>query len=113
MDQHTLYLCSELVRLLGPNAETIGNLELIGSGECSVAVPEPIAPGTPVRMTCLECPSGKRRCSECRFQARVKYTDAGPEGVTVRMEFEKRRWAPGEWRPRHLADFPVTPDAES
>ena len=108
MDQNTLYLCSELVSLLGPTTETVGNLEMIGSRECSVAVPESIAPGTPVKMACLECPRGKRRCSECRFEARVKYVEAGPEGPSVRIEFEKRRWTPGEWRPRHLAEFPVT-----
>jgi len=107
VDQNTLDLCSELVRLLGPRSETIGNLELIGPQECSVAAPEPMAPGTPLKMSCLECPRGKQRCTECCFQAHVKYVEDGPEGPSVRIEFERRRWAPGEWRPRHLADFPV------
>ena len=110
MDGTALYLCSELVRILGPSAEVVGNLELIGSRECSVAVPEPIAPGTPVKMTCLECPRGKQRCAECRFQARVSYVEEGPDGPTVRIAFEKRRWSPGEWRPRHLAAIPAAPE---
>ncbi len=99
-------LCSELIRVSGGGAVSIGNLEQISPHGCQIAMEAPIATGTAVRMHCVSCPLGKKDCTECRFRGRVLDQETDPQhGCQVRIEFEGRIWTEREWRPRHFTDL--------
>jgi hypothetical protein len=105
MPDDELFLCSELVRISAGRGSKIGNLEVIGPQGCTVTVDCPIPAGSEVRMHCVECPLGKKSCTECRFRGRIKSSEDDPVlGCLLQVEFEGRCWSPKEWHPRHLTD---------
>lgn len=103
------FLCSELIKVSANQTVQVGNLELIHAEGCTVSTPDTIAVGTKVRMQCLECPQGKRVCSECRFDGQVDSSlEAGALGSVLEIGFKNRNWSPEEWRPGHLTDLSET-----
>ncbi len=105
MPDDELFLCSELVRLSAGRTAIVGNLELISSQGCTVTVDMPMPIGSEVRMRCLECPLGKKSCTECVFRGRVKSSEDDPVlGCLMQVEFAGKTWSAEQWHPRHLTD---------
>jgi hypothetical protein len=111
MQKNDFFLCSQLVKLTVGRTVVVGNLEEICEGRCTVALEEPLALGTRVRMNCVTCPLEKKSCAECRFRGKVRYRENDPLlGCLMRIEFEGRTWSEVEWRPMHLTNVdPVAP----
>lgn len=100
------YQCSELVKMSTPLGNAIGNLERIAQDDCTIAAETPVPVGTLLKMRCVECPLGKKNCAECRFQGTVQSQESDPVlGCLLRVRFERRKWSPDAWQPRHLTDF--------
>lgn len=98
-----LFLCSQLMKVSANRTVTIGNLEDICATRCSVAVEEPPPIGARVMIRCLECPLGKKSCTECRFRGLVRSHENDPVlGSLMQVEFEGRIWSAEEWHPEHL-----------
>jgi hypothetical protein len=105
MQHEDFFLCSELVRVSAGRTAAIGNLEEISPDGCVVTLDGPVSAGTKVRMRCVECPQGKRNCTECRFRGTVQdQQPVSPLGWVTRIEIEGRMWSEEEWRPRHLTN---------
>jgi hypothetical protein len=108
-DEH---LCADLIKLSTGTVSVIGNVEQISTEGCTVVLDVPIAVETPVRMQCVACPQGKKRCTECRFRGKVRaYRDAAPYGYEIQIAFEGRIWSEDEWHPRHLTSISERPAA--
>ena len=100
------YQCSELVKFSTPQGSAIGNLERISQEDCTITAEIPVPVGTSLRMRCVECPLRKKNCTECRFQGTVQGQETDPVlGCLLRVRFERRKWSPDAWQPRHLTDF--------
>ena len=114
MRNDACFLCSELVRLCAPGSAHIGNLEQISRTGCTVFLDDPLPIGTRVWMRCVECPQGKKSCTECRFRGRVEGCDVDPVlGCFVEVEFDGRAWVATEWHPRHLTGIAMPRDGSS
>ena len=97
------FLCSQLLRVFAGRAVRTGNLEDICSERCTVLVEELPPIGTRVTIRCIECPNGKKSCTDCRFKGRVRCHQEDPVlGGLMQVEFEGRSWSPEEWHPQHL-----------
>jgi hypothetical protein len=106
MQENQVYLCSELVRISTGRNAAVGNLESITPKGCTLSMPQGPPVGTPIRMQCLECPQGKKSCTECVFRGRVaRCTSDVPLGSTVDVHFDGCIWSPQRWHPRHLTDI--------
>ena len=101
-----LFLCSQLMRVSTGRGSTIGNLEDIRPDKCTVSV-EALPPiGAKITMQCIECPLGKKSCTDCRFTGRVQCHENDPVlGYSMQVEFEGRMWSALQWHPQHLTDI--------
>jgi hypothetical protein len=97
------FLCSQLMKVSAGRTVAIGNLEDICETGCTVAIEVPPPIGTQVTMRCIECPLGKKSCTDCRFRGRVRSHENDPAlGCFMQVEFDGRVWSSEEWRPEHL-----------
>jgi hypothetical protein len=102
------FLCSELVKVSAGGIAEIGNLELISPQGCVVTIAAAPPIGARVGIRCVECPLGKKTCTECRFRGRVRGLETDPVlGCLLHVEFEGRTWSLDEWQPRHLTNIRV------
>lgn len=98
------HLCSELVRISTPQGPLIAALESINRNSCTLFIEQPIPIDSRVTMSCLECPRGKKVCTECVFKCHI----SGPSslltaaGYEVKLELDSRPWNADQWRPHHL-----------
>ncbi len=69
MPNDELFLCSQLMKVSASRTVTVGNLEDICATSCTVAIEVSPPVGTQVTIRCIECPLGKRSCTDCRWRA--------------------------------------------
>jgi hypothetical protein len=103
MQDSRLFLCSQLMQVSASRTVTIGNLEDICATRCTVAIEVPPPIGAQVTIRCLECPLGKKGCTDCRFRGWVRSHENDPAlGCLIQVEFNGRVWSAEEWHPEHL-----------
>jgi hypothetical protein len=103
MQDGEVFLCSQLMKVSTSRTVTIGNLEDICATKCTVAIEAPPQVGLQVTIRCIECPVGKKGCTDCRFRGWVRSHENDPViGCFMQVEFEGRIWSPKEWHPQHL-----------
>ena len=101
-------LCSDLILVSARGVHEIANLERIDPNGCELILQRALPVGQRVSLQCLECPAGKKACTECRFKGQIQSREADPLlGNSVRIDFLGRSWSAKEWQPRHLTNFPA------
>jgi len=99
-------LCSDLILVSARGVREIANLERIDPNGCELTMQEALPVGQKVSLQCLECPQGKKACTECRFNGRVQSRETDPLlGNSMRIDFLGRNWSAKEWQPRHLTNL--------
>ena len=106
MENGTVFLCSQLMRVSSDKAVTIGNVEEIYPDGCTITLDVPPPPiGAQIRMRCISCPLGKKSCTDCKFKGRIRCHENDPVlGCLIHVEFEGRAWSAEEWHPQHLTN---------
>jgi hypothetical protein len=105
MPDNETYLCSDLVQLTAGGSKQIANLDAIGPWGCTVFTSQPLPKGKRVRMTCMECPAGKKNCASCLIRGRILSAREGsPLGVEQDVRFDGAPWSVERWSPRHLTN---------
>jgi hypothetical protein len=109
------FLCSQLMRVSEGRTVRIGNLEDICSDGCTITMEVPLPIGTQVTIRCIECPKGKKACTDCKFDGRVRCHEKDPVlGYLTQVEFDGRVWSAEEWHPEHLTKIrPIAPSADA
>jgi hypothetical protein len=103
MQNSEFFLCSELMSVWTGHTVNIGNLEDICPDRCTIAIDLPSPVGVQVTIRCIECPHGKKDCTDCRFKGWVQCHENHPVlGCLMQIVFEGRTWSPEEWHPEHL-----------
>src|SRR5579862_4948201 len=103
---HRNFLCSELIQVSTSSLVQIGNLEQICADRCTVLMATPPPVGAIVRMRCLQCPRGRKSCTECRFTGRVRACENDPHlGCFIQVDFHGRAWSAEKWQPGHLTEL--------